>query len=213
MPRTTANRANLFLVRAGRTPLSADGRFSGRLDPGLDEHGVAQAREAASTLAGDGVVSVATSPLRRARETAEIIAKACATEVVVHDGLTDVDAGAWTGLTREEAAASGPDEFDPFFRFPTSATIPGGERLWETLERVSEALGSIARPGTGPVVAVTHELPIRLVLVRLRRLEGTALWDPLIAPGSITRLRATPRGLEIPTVLEDLFRAARRADP
>jgi probable phosphoglycerate mutase len=213
MPRRSADRANLFLVRAGRTSFSAERRFVGRLDPGLDEEGIAQARAAASILADEGVVAVFTSPLRRARETADIIAGACGVEVDERDDLIDVDAGTWTGLTREEAAAAASGEFDLFFRFPASATMPRGERMWAALERVSEVLEAIGRPGAGSVVAVTHELPIRLVLQRLRRLDGTALWDPAVAPGSITRLRAATSGLEIPTVLEDLFRAARRADP
>jgi hypothetical protein len=46
--------------------------------------------------------------------------------------------------------------------------------------------------------------------VRLRRLEGTAFWDPNVEPGSVTELRVTDHGFEFPTVLEDLFRAAER---
>jgi probable phosphoglycerate mutase len=203
-------RANLFLVRAGRTPPSAEGRFAGRLDPGVDEVGIAQARVAASALAVEGVSTVLTGPLRRARETAEVVAEVCGARMLVLDDLTDVDAGTWTGLTPEEAAAATPEEFDLFFRFPASATMPGGERMWSVLERVSRALEPVAGRGAASVAAVTHELPIRLVLLRLRRLDGTALWDPVVAPGSITRLRATPTGLEIPTVLEDLLRDARR---
>jgi broad specificity phosphatase PhoE len=210
MPRPGSDRANLFLVRAGRTPLSVEERFPGRLDSGLDDLGIAQARMAASALAVEGVATVLTSPLRRARETAEVLAETCAARVAVVHELTDVDAGAWTGLTREEAAAATPDGFDLFVRFPASATMPSGERMWSAQERVLGALRSIRYRGGGSVVAVTHELPIRLVLLRLRRLEGTALWDPVVAPGSITRLRVTPSGLEIPTVLEDLLRAARR---
>lgn len=204
---------SLFLARAGRTRLSAEGRFTGRLDPGLDEHGIAQARKAAAALAAEGVGSVFTSPLRRARETAETIAEACTAEVRVIDDLTDVDVGTWAGLTREEAAATAPEEFDLFFRSPAAGVFQGGERMWGALERVSGALESIGQHAEGATVAVTHELPIRLVLLRLRRLDGTALWDPAVAPGSITRLRATSSGLEIPTVLEDLLRAAHRTDP
>lgn len=213
MPRRAADRANLFLVRTGSTTIGTERRFVGRLDPPLDERGIAQAEAAASILAGENVVAVFTSPLRRARETAGIIAKACATRVDTRDGLIDVDAGAWTGMTPEEAAAAAPGEFDLFFRFPASATMPEGERMWAVLERLTAVLRAIDRPRVGSVVAVTHELPIRLVLERLRALEGTALWDPAVAPGSITRLRATRNGLEIPTVLEDLFRAARRRHP
>lgn len=144
MPRPSGDRANPFLVRAGRTPLSAEGRFAGRLDPGLDEQGIAQARAAASALAVEGVAIVLTSPLRRARETAEVVVEACAARVRVVDELTDVDAGTWIGLTREEAAEATPEEFGLFFRFPASATMPGGERLGAGERDPLSARGSLA---------------------------------------------------------------------
>jgi broad specificity phosphatase PhoE len=212
MPGPTANRANLLLLRAGQTTLSAEGRFTGRLDPPLDAQGIEQARRAASALAAQGIVAVGTSPLRRARQTAEIVAEACAVPCDVLHDLIDVDVGSWAGFTTEDAARASPETFDVFFRFPASFPFPDGERMWGALERISDALASLHRSDGRSVVAVSHELPIRLVLMRLRRLEGTALWDPLVRPGSITSLRATSSGLAIASVLEDLFRAARCPD-
>lgn len=202
---------SIYLVRAARTGLSAQRRFSGRLDPPLDEVGVVEAREAASRLAFAGVTAVYSSPLARARMTADAITSEAGIPVEVVPVLTDVDAGAWAGLTPAEARASSPQEFDWFFRLPRAGHFPEGERMSAVQGRIFGALDAVRRRmGERSAAVVTHEIPIRIVLVRLRGLEGTAMWDPDVLTGSITRLRAGESGLEIPTVLEDLFRAAGR---
>jgi hypothetical protein len=95
---------SFYLVRAARTPLSAQGRFSGRLDPPLDEVGLAQAMYAAKYLGSTGVGVVYTSPLSRARMTADAIASQAGVPAEVIPDLTDVDAGVWTGFTHEPRA-------------------------------------------------------------------------------------------------------------
>jgi broad specificity phosphatase PhoE len=203
--------APIYLVRTGRTALSDEGRLQGRMDHGLIPQGRADAESAAGQLREGNIALVYTSPLLRARETAAVIADPMGTRAVPLQGLTDVDVGLWEGRTTTEIAASEPSVFDAFFRFPFAAAFPSGERMVEAERRVFDALQTIADLHRGrSVVVVTHELLIRLVLVRLRRLEGTAIWDPNVLPGSVTALRATDDGLELPTVLEDLFRAAAR---
>jgi probable phosphoglycerate mutase len=202
---------SIHLVRSARTAFSAEDRLTGRLDPPLDDEGLVQAEAVAHATADAGVTHVFTSPLLRARQTADVIALRIGVAPRIVDDLADLDVGVWAGLTMREASAASPDEFAWFFRMPQVAEIPGGERTWDAQARVIGALEEIARgAGSGSVVAVTHELPIRFVLMRLRELEGTAIWDPTIPPGWTTRLRASEEGLQIPTVLEDMFRAARR---
>lgn len=199
---------SIYLVRAAQTSLSAEDRFVGRLDPSLDAEGLEQARAVAKSLARTGAGAVFTSPLRRSQETATVIAQAVGSALAVLDDLTDVDMGAWTGLTMAEASSSSPVEFDRFFQLPQAAEVPGGGWMWETQRRMLLTLGEIGANAPGDVVVVTHELPIRLVLVKLRHLERTALWDPAIPPGSVTRLRFVDGDLQIPTVLEDLLRTS-----
>ena len=203
--------APIYLVRTGRTVLSREGRLQGRADQELIPEGRADAESAAIRFGEANVAAVYTSPLLRARETAALIARSVGTRAVPLRGLRDVDVGRWEGRTAAEIAASEPMVFDAYFRFPIAAAFPAGERMVDAERRVFEALETIADLHRGQsVVAVTHELLIRLVLVRLRRLEGTAIWDPNVLPGSITELRATDEGLELPTILEDLLRAAER---
>ncbi len=201
----------MFVVRAGRTALSGEGRLQGRTDGPLTPEGVDDARRAAQRLAREDVAAIYTSPLRRARETAEAIGRPAGKVPQAVQDLADVDTGAWVAHTADEIRELDPRAFDSYFRFPVAASFPSGETMADAEGRAFAALGSIAERHPGrTVVIVTHELLIRLVLVRLKRLEGTALWDPEVAPGSVTELRTTDEGLQVPTVLEDLFRAAAR---
>ena len=78
----------LLLLRHGQTVLSIDRRYSGHGDPELTTIGWAQAADAAARLARyREITSVLTSPLRRARQTAESVAKATGAPLEVRDGL------------------------------------------------------------------------------------------------------------------------------
>lgn len=185
----TVMRTALHLVRHGRTVLNAEGRFRGRRDPPLDATGIAQAEVAALRLATAELVAVYASPLRRAVETAEPIARLFGLAVNLLSDLIDLDYGAWEGLTLEEAARDAPDAYALFRNSPGDAQPPEGERLSEVETRVTGALRGLIAEHTGKeIVAVSHEVPIRLVLARLLRLEGTAIWELDVPTGSIAHL-------------------------
>src|SRR3954470_21985776 len=90
----------IHLVRHGRTVMNAEVRFRGRRDVPLDEIGRQEAMDAARSLAGAGLSAAYTSPLARAREVADAIARSAGldgcTDVA---GLLNVDYGEWEGLT------------------------------------------------------------------------------------------------------------------
>lgn len=91
----------LLVVRHGESEWNAVGRWQGQEDPPLTDRGRDQARHASRAVGAlDGVVS---SPLDRARTTAEIIAEEIGIGPVgTIDGLIERHAGAWQGLTRSE---------------------------------------------------------------------------------------------------------------
>jgi broad specificity phosphatase PhoE len=180
----------VFLVRHGRTTLNAESKFRGLLDARLDDVGFLDAARAAHELKDVGLVAVHTSPLRRAAQTAEFIASAANVGRIVEPALTDLDHGAWQGLTAEEARERDPDEFRRFREEPEASTPPGGEALKEVDHRVSEALVRLSMLRAGaPIAAVSHEIPIRLVVWRAAQpsLLNT-MWDLTVPTGSITEL-------------------------
>ena len=79
--------SRVLLVRHGRTALNAENRLRGRLDPDLDEVGRAEVQAIAAELAAMKPTRVVSSPLRRAVQTAEAIARQAGVRVVVDNGL------------------------------------------------------------------------------------------------------------------------------
>jgi ribonuclease H / adenosylcobalamin/alpha-ribazole phosphatase len=183
----------VLVVRHGRTALNAQGRFRGRQDPPLDEVGLAEVEETAASIAarpgGRPVAAIATSPLARARQTAETIGLATGREPFVLEELNDLDHGAWSGLTAEEARERDPQEYELFRRDPRSSVPPGGESLAEVERRMRGAIASLAARYPGEdVVAVSHEIPIRLLLSGINEVDGSGVWDIELPTASVNVL-------------------------
>src|SRR5205823_14492419 len=87
----------LYLVRHAQTASSAVDSFNGRSELPLTERGREQARKPGERLSAVRFAAVVRSPLGRARETAELVAPTV--PHVVMEGLTEIDYGAWEGLT------------------------------------------------------------------------------------------------------------------
>src|SRR5215211_9126850 len=92
----------ILLARHGETDWNREGRFQGHADPPLNRTGRAQAFDLSRALAAEKLAAMYSSPLRRALETAEIVAASHGLEPVTVDGLREVDVGSWSGLTRAE---------------------------------------------------------------------------------------------------------------
>lgn len=155
----------LLLLRHGETELSAARRYSGRSDPQLTTTGRAQADDAATHLTRYGeVAAVVTSPLRRARQTAEPLATALGAPLTVHDGLIETDFGTWDGLTFAEAAARDPELHARWLSDP-AVTPPGGESFGAVAGRVAAAADElVARHPAATIVLVSHVTPIKILL-------------------------------------------------
>ncbi|WP_280238154.1 bifunctional RNase H/acid phosphatase [Nocardia abscessus] len=171
----TGRPTRLLLLRHGQTELSVQRRYSGRGNPPLTPLGREQAARAAKMLAAKGgITAVVSSPLGRARETAEAAAAALGVPVEVHDGLIETDFGVWEGLTFAEAAQRDPDLHARWIGDPTVAA-PGGESFEEVTGRVDAARRDLLEryPGANLVV-VSHVTPIK-TLLRLALDVGPAL--------------------------------------
>ncbi len=181
----------LQLLRHGRTTMTAARQFSGSgFDgPALDEEGRQQAVRAARALAETGAVVVVTSPMRRARETAEIVARELDVPVQVDDGWREVDFGAWEGLTFAQAGERFPTELADWLSSPDAAP-PGGEPVEAMVARVAAARDRALSQFPGQaVIVVTHSLPIRAVVRLSLDAPPHSLFRLQPAPASITELR------------------------
>jgi broad specificity phosphatase PhoE len=157
------------LVRHGQTERSAQLAYSGRLDIPLTDTGREQAQRAAATLAGTGIDAVVTSPLVRARDTAQAIAAAAGVPLTVDERLTEIDYGLFEGLDRAGAGAKFGQAFDDWRADPFGSPVPGMETLPEALERARAATADALAAHAHPVI-VGHQGILRIVLIALGEL-------------------------------------------
>jgi broad specificity phosphatase PhoE len=150
----------ILMARHGETDWNRDNRFQGHADPPLNDLGREQAHELAERLAREQLDAVYTSPLRRAGETAKIIASRLGLEAEPVDGLLEVDVGSWSGLTRTEVERRFPDGYRRWLDLGYG--WDDGESYQELGERVLAALtGLAARHPGGRILVVTHGGPMR----------------------------------------------------
>ena len=155
----------LLLIRHGENDYSKTGRLAGRLSGvHLNERGKVQAGELAAALAHVPIKAVYSSPLERALDTAEPIAKALKQRVKIDAGLMEADVGDWQGRSVRRLALT--RYWRVIQRAPSRARHPGGESFVETQGRIIAALDAIcAKHKPRDIVAcVFHADPIKLAV-------------------------------------------------
>ncbi len=152
----------ILLARHGETndnlsPL----RFQGFTDTPLNEHGRRQAAELADRVASDRIVSLWSSDLARARETAQIVGRRLVLEPRLDARLREGYRGRWEGRLFVEVAQDEPARYAAWQRAGEGFRFPGGESLRDQLDRVSAAVDDIRRAGELPALVVCHGGSIR----------------------------------------------------
>ncbi|MGH2870117.1 MAG: histidine phosphatase family protein [Solirubrobacteraceae bacterium] len=155
----------VFLARHGETDDNLEPfRFQGFTDTPLNETGRAQADTLAERVVAQAYLSLWTSDLSRARETAEIIGARLGLTPTLDPRLREGFRGRWEGLYMKDVERAEPELYaawrrpDPGFRFPD------GESLPEQQERVSAALIEIHSSAQLPALVVCHGGSIRVML-------------------------------------------------
>jgi broad specificity phosphatase PhoE len=158
----------IHLARHGQTAYNHEGRFQGHLPVSLDATGREQAAQLAEAAAQVEIVSFWCSPLRRARETADIVAARIGLQPREDARFAETDTGDWTGRSFADIRAEDPEGFARFERSDPTFRYPGGESFGEQSERVQAALADLrARPAELPALVVCHRGVIRLALAAI----------------------------------------------
>lgn len=143
----------VLLLRHGRTAWNAQRRFQGHADPVLDEVGRVQAYEVAALVAAIRPDLLVSSSASRALQTAEIVGEVAELVPIPDDRFRERGLGHWEGLTRDEVAASYPDEYADWIG-GRDVSRRGGETRDEVAAR---ALAGFAELPPVPVLmVVTH---------------------------------------------------------
>jgi probable phosphoglycerate mutase len=158
------------MVRHGETDWNRERRFQGHADVPLNESGRAQVRALAGDLAGESFAAAYTSPLRRAAESAEILAAMLRIDVQPSEALREVDVGSWSGLTVAEVQERYPEGFARWIDWRCEGW-EDGEAYEDFSRRVAEGLRELGSRHPGEqVLAVTHGGPIRAAWATALRL-------------------------------------------
>jgi broad specificity phosphatase PhoE len=194
----------LILVRHGHVEGVDPVRFRGRAPLPLSDLGRRQVGALASHMARHfRPDALYTSPLERCRDTARAIARLQGLEPRTVEALSDIDYGAWQGLTPEEARHRWPEEVDLWFGRPHLAVIPGGETLPALFVRAVAALNEILRRhNEGTVVLVAHESVNRALLLYALELPLSRYWQLGQDPAAINDLDFSDRTFFVRTLNE-----------
>jgi probable phosphoglycerate mutase len=129
----------------------------------LTAAGLAQAERLAHRLAAAPLAAIYSSPLERARETAEPLARLRGLYVRAETAFHEMDFGAWAGRNHRELAAD--PEWQRFNRCRGTTAIPGGESYLDVQARfVNEMLRIHRQHPEGTVAIFSHADPIRAAL-------------------------------------------------
>lgn len=148
----------IYFVRHGETILTPTRKFSGTgaLDPELTADGLAQAERVASEIAKLEPHFLISSPLKRARQTADAIACATGLPVVDDTDWYELSFGTWDGKSIEEVKAESPEDYQAWLN-SSSYRPGGGESYDEAAERIDAAMEKVLHLYPGKkVVVVTH---------------------------------------------------------
>jgi uncharacterized phosphatase len=180
-------------IRHGQTDWNRDNRMQGASDIPLNDLGRRQAAEAVRVLAGTHWDAIVSSPLSRARETAEIVAAGLGIELgPSYDNLIERNYGDAEGATAEDIAVKWPDH-----------NYPGVEPLDSVIARATSALNEIeATYGDKNVIIVCHGTLIRYTLGSLAGRQ----FDP-IRNGSVATFEFADGEWHVLTVNDEVVEA------
>lgn len=165
------NTTIVHLVRHGATEhnLLKPPRMQGRhIDEPLAVVGRRQAAAVATALARRPIAAVYASPLQRAMETAEAIAREHHHTVRAIEGLAEADVGVWEDRSWDEIEQNDREAYEAFRRDPVAHGYPGGESLDVVVHRVAAAIDKVVAQHPGDeIVVVAHSVVNRLYLGEL----------------------------------------------
>lgn len=183
----------LVLVRHGVTPMTAEKRFSGGLggsNPGLTDEGRDQVRATAAWLAplAERVDAVIASPVRRTRESGEIVAEVLGSALGEEADFAEMEFGAWDGLSFAEVRERHGAELTAWLGSTEAAAGGGtGESARVVQDRVLAGLDRVlADHAGGTVVVVSHVTPIKVLLAHALGAPLEALFRMELAPASVS---------------------------
>jgi broad specificity phosphatase PhoE len=165
--------AKLILARHGETMWNVEKVFRGRADVGLDDVGIKQAELLGKYLSNWELEAIYSSPVKRALDTANIVARYQKVSVRIAEGLTDFDFGEWQSLSEQQVRRLSPDLFNEWHSNPDKVRMPDGESLEDVRRRAAAVVNDIVSRHQGNVLLVSHRVVIKVLICYLLGLDNS----------------------------------------
>ena len=178
----------LILIRHGETLWNKEKRVQGTTDIELSATGIEQARKLALSLADASIGAIYASPLKRARQTAEIINGFHGRKIEIHHELMEMNMGDFEGLTFTELMAGEKEFLHRWITDPASVKMPRGESLAELQSRAWQSIEKLIAAGQNALV-VSHNFTIATILCRLRKISLSEFRSTCVDNASRTQIR------------------------
>lgn len=179
----------LYLIRHGETEWNCLGKYQGSSDMNLSKRGILQARYLHKRLHGK-YDCIYTSPMKRAFQTAEIIAGDEKDKLKIENDLREIDYGEWEGLTADEILKKYPDEYNKWKTDKIKAPLCGGDlSLKNASIRAKNAILKIARSNPlKKVLVVAHGGIIRAGLIGIFEFDMSLYHKIVLANTAISEV-------------------------
>lgn len=181
---------SIYLVRHGQTAWNKEEIFRGRRDVPLDETGLKQAELAGEYFKELKIDAIYSSPLSRAWQTAERIAKFHRLRIQPLEGIIDMSFGQWEGHPHQEIREMDQETYRQWREEPHQVRLPGGETLDEVRSRAMAALEEVVRLNSGKtIVLVSHRVVNKVLLCGILGLDNSHFWQIVQDPTAINLIQ------------------------
>lgn len=149
--------------------------MQGWKDSDLTPEGEEDARALAQVLKRVSFEAVYSSPIGRARKTAELLVNQA--PIILEEDLREIGMGDWEGRTQEEVRVADPERFHTFWNKPHVYETETGETFNQVMDRVESFLKKV-QVHQGTILVVTHSIFIKALLAYVKKLPLDKLWSP-----------------------------------
>ena len=184
----------IYLIRHGESLANKQGVYQGQsIDTGLTELGKKQARAAAKVLTRLKLEVIYTSPLKRTKETAQIIGRQIGLPILENIKLLEINHGSWEGKKINEFNLAEQKLLNRWQKQPDQIKMIKGEALRDVALRCQEFIQSI--PNAQEAAVITHDVIIRVMIIMALKHELKYIWRFALDNGGITTLSFEPNCL------------------
>jgi len=186
---------HIIFLRHGQAKNNTERILAGRTEGvPLTDTGIKQAEHTAELLEHMNISTIYSSPIERAKHTAEIVGKHNSLDVTIDDRLIELDMGKFTGMPYDAIFNDHGNVFMKFYNGELEIAHNGVETFSEVKKRVLGIVDHVIEKHPDEnVLLVTHMDPIKAMLSTIVDLSPTNLFELIIANASLNIFREKER--------------------